>query len=532
MARSKASQDAPSLFDQQPAGASVPAAAAPDAAGKPPSKPLLMVMDGHAMVFRAWFALQQARPMTVRQTGEDVRGVYSFTTTFFKTLNDLKPTHVAIAFDPPGPTFRDEQYAEYKANRPPTPRELYQNLERVKQVMKAFDVPVYELPGFEADDVLGTIAQQADEQQFDAVIVTGDSDTLQLVSDRVNVLLTTGFGDTKRYDVPAVRERYGGLDPDQQRDVKALTGDTSDNIPGVPGVGVKTAVKLILEFGSVEELLGRLDEVQPPRIQQLVRDHADTVRTAKTLVTIVRDAPAGFKMDDALFGDYRREDVLEIFRELEFSSLVTRIPQSTTEEAPTAATNELVKSADTSVTVVDTAAKLDAMMAALTTAGTVVFEAQASSQRAMEAALVGLAFAIAEGNAYYVPVGHAEGTQLAQEAVLERVVPLLQDDAVGKAGHNLNFSMTLLANYGMRPTSIRVAFDTMLAGAPGGREDAGPKAARLQPAQRRAEAGLGPGRHRAQADRLRRRQHRGGRGVRRGERGRHDSPHERAGPGA
>jgi DNA polymerase-1 len=117
-----------------------------------------MVMDGHAMVYRAWFALKDARPMTVRQTGEDVRGVYSFTTTFFKALADLKPTHVAIVFDPPGPTFRHEQYAEYKADRPPMPNELRQNLERVKQVMRAFDVPLYEVPGYEADDLLGTIA--------------------------------------------------------------------------------------------------------------------------------------------------------------------------------------------------------------------------------------------------------------------------------------------------------------------------------------------------------------------------------------
>jgi DNA polymerase-1 len=441
--------------EQQQATPALPAA--------PAQRPLLMVMDGHAMVYRAWFALQSARPMTVRQTGEDVRGVYSFTTTFFKTLNNLKPTHVAIVFDPPGKTFRDERYDEYKAGRPPAPSELIQNLGRVKEVMKAFDVPIFQVDGYEADDVLGTIAHEVEAQGVDTIIVTGDSDTLQLVTEHTKVLLTTGFGDTKVYDVARVKERYDGLEPDQQRDVKALTGDTSDNIPGVPGVGIKTAVKLIQQFGSAENMLERLDEITPPRIQGLVREHAATVTEAKWLVTIVKDAPADFKLSDAEFGTFKREDVVDIFRELEFSSLVTRIPGSFTEAPPEPGTNELTVEADTSVTVVDSPAKLDTMMAKLSAAGNVVFEAQASNSRAMEAALVGIAFTASEGEAYYVPLGHAEGAQLPLDDALAKITPLLLDDNVSKAGHNLNFSMTLLSNFGVKPTNVRVTFDAMIA---------------------------------------------------------------------
>ncbi|MEX2598749.1 MAG: 5'-3' exonuclease H3TH domain-containing protein, partial [Dehalococcoidia bacterium] len=276
--------DSPTLFDHAPA----PESREPASQAKPssPNHPRrLLLMDGHAMVFRAWFALAQQRPLTVRKTGEDVRGVYSFTTTFFKVLNDHKPTHIAIVFDPPGPTFRHEQFKAYKANRPEAPPEFHQNVERVKQVMRAFDIPIYETPGYEADDVLGTIAHQTTEQGIDTIIATGDTDTLQLISPHTQVLLTTGFSDTKLYDMAAFRERYDGLEPVQQRDVKALTGDTSDNIPGVPGIGVKTAVKLIKEFDSVEALLDRLDEVKPPRIQGLLRDHADSIRRGKHLVT-------------------------------------------------------------------------------------------------------------------------------------------------------------------------------------------------------------------------------------------------------
>jgi DNA polymerase-1 len=458
-------QDGPTLFD---AAEPAPPAedSAPNAFSPQERKPLLMVMDGHAMLYRAWFALQSARPMTVRKTGEDVRGVYSFTTTFFKTVTALKPTHIAIAFDPPGPTFRHEQYSEYKAHRPETPRELHQNVERAKQVMRAFDIPIYEVPGFEADDVLGTIAKFADDNSVDTVIVTGDTDSLQLVSEHVSIMLTTGFGDTKIYDVPAVNERYGGLSPDQVRDAKALTGDTSDNIPGVPGVGIKTAIKLVLQFGSVETLLEKIDEVAPPRIQGLVRDNADQLRASKGLVTIVRDVPTNFALEDTRFHTFDRDQVVEIFQELEFSSLAGRIPQAVGETPPVleAATNEPPATpSDAEVTVVDDTPKLNAMLAQLAAAPRIVIEAHGSTQRAMEAPLVGLGFGDASGTTYYVPIGHAEGTQLTVEEVLPRVAPLLQGTEPGIVGHNLNFTMTLLSNYGVAPTKVPVAFDTMIA---------------------------------------------------------------------
>lgn len=472
----------PSLFDHQPddqpQDAREQAAVAPNPAShasSPPSprkrepaaaprggdRPLLLLMDGHAMVFRAWFALQQARPLTIRATGEDVRGVYSFTTTFFKTLADHQPTHAAIAFDPPGPTFRHEQFADYKANRPETPRELAQNVQRVKQVMNAFHVPVLESPGYEADDVLGAVAAWATENGVDTLIATGDTDTLQLVSPHVSVLLTTGFGDTKVYDVDAVRERYGGLDPVQQRDVKALTGDTSDNIPGVPGIGQKTAVKLIQEFGSVEALVERAGGVRPPRIQGLVRDHAAQILDSKRLVTIDTAAPTGFDLGEARFGQFTRDEVLDVLRELEFSSLVSRIPFSLSEQESGETAVEQPAAPAPAVTVVDTPEALDALVRRLDTASAYVMEAHASAPRAMEADLTGIAFSVEEGAAWYVPVGHAEGAQLPADAVVRALAPVLTSRPV--SGHNLNFSLTLLSNYGVAPTSVSAAFDTMIA---------------------------------------------------------------------
>lgn len=472
MAR-KANHPEPSFFDQPPASPERSANPTPeertplDASSIPPldRKPLLLLMDGHAMVFRAWFALQKMRPLTIRSTGEDVRGVYSFTTTFFRMLTERKPTHVAIAFDLPGPTFRHDQFPEYKGTRPETPPELIQNVERVKQVMRVLRIPVLEVPRYEADDVLGAISSWATEEGIDTLISTGDTDLLQLVTPHTNILLTTGFGDTKVYDVDAVRERYGGLDPTQQRDVKALTGDTSDNIPGVPGVGVKTAIKLIQEFGSVESLLESLDLVTPPRIQGLVRDHSDQLVLSKQLVTIDTSVATGFDLGKARFGQYFRDEVLDVFSELEFSSLVPRIPASLTEQPHTEEVKTSSSETELSITLVDTPEALDSLAQQLRTAPAYGLEVVTATQRAMEAPLVGIAVATDQNAASYIPLGHTSpgfnDRQLPVDQVLETIGPLLREKAV--TGHNLNFSLTVLANYGVAPTSVQVAFDTMIA---------------------------------------------------------------------
>ena len=436
----------------------------------------LVVLDGHAMVYRAFFALQRDRPMTVQQTGERVEAVYSFTSTLFKAIGDLKPTHLAIAFDPPGGTFRHEQFDQYKANRPEMPDELHHQVERVKELMRAMHVPIYEVPGFEADDVIGSIASECGGQGIDTVIFTGDTDTLQLVTPHVRVLITSGFGDQKMYDEDAVRERYDGLEPHQQIDVKALEGDTSDNVPGVPGIGRKTAIKLIQQYGSVDALYEHLDEVAPPRIQGLLREHQAQALSSKELVTIVCDAPTDFDLAATEFGHYRRDEVLEVFRALEFSSLVARIPPPHDERAdaaqqpdgPAAAQEaepapDSIGASDMSVAVVDTAAALEALAKTLAAAQEFALVVQGSSGLAMTAEVVGLGIAVEPGSAWYVPIGHAEGKQLPLEQALGALLPLLGDAAIAKVGHNLNYGLTVLAKHGLRPTSVSVGFDTMVA---------------------------------------------------------------------
>ena len=198
-------------------------------------KPLLLLMDGHAMVYRAWYAIQQ--PLNVSRTGEEVRAVFGFLNTFLRSISDWQPTHCAIAFDLSGPTFRHREYDEYKAQRPPMPPELPTQVDRVREMMRVFGVPVFDKEEYEADDVLGTLCRQAEEQQIEALVLTGDTDELQLVSPWVRVLLSFSVGGKTLYDVAAVKERYDGLGPELIPDIKALEGDTSDNIPGVPGIG-------------------------------------------------------------------------------------------------------------------------------------------------------------------------------------------------------------------------------------------------------------------------------------------------------
>ena len=210
--------------------------------------PLLMLMDGHAMVHRSFHAISVQRHLSVSATGEDTTGVYGFVNVFLRALREWKPTYCAIAFDTPAPTFRHQLFEQYKAQRPPMPQELRHQFQRVKQLMQCFGVPIFECDGYEADDVIGTLSRQAEAQDIDTVILTGDRDTFQLISPRVRVDLSYSIQDRKVYDEAELAARYSGLTAAQQPDFKALLGDTSDNIPGVPRVGEKRAIGLLTEF--------------------------------------------------------------------------------------------------------------------------------------------------------------------------------------------------------------------------------------------------------------------------------------------
>ena len=439
-------------------------------------RPLLMLLDGHALVHRAWHAIQQ--PLNVSSTGEEVRAVYGFLNTFFRNVLDWEPTHCVVTFDLPTPTFRHKRFKEYKAHRPPSPPELRSQFVRVRQVIAALGIPILDSEGYEADDVLGTVCRQAEELKIETIILTGDTDTLQLVSPWVRVALSYAIQSKTVYDEAAVKGRYGGLGPDSVAEIKALQGDSSDNIPGVPGIGAKTAVRLMSEFGSIDGIYENIDSVTPARTQQSLRENRELALEAKALTVIARDAPVQLDLEAARLWTFDRAKLVELLRELEFFSLVSRIP------APDGHGGDGVQGPDFAPvqrdighTIVNTEEALEELARALNTAERFSFDTQTTSDLPMKADLVGLSFSAAD-RAWYVPVGHEQGPQLPMSRVLEKVGPLLEDESIPKIAHNANYDMTVLANYGVLVKNL--SFDTMLAAHVGGRKAVGLKALALE----------------------------------------------------
>jgi len=284
----------------------------------------LMLLDGNGLIYRGYFALINV-PLSTSK-GELVNAVFGFSNIVLRGFQDVRPDYVAIAFDLPAPTFRHEQYAEYKATRRPMPDDLRAQFPKVREVVAALRLPVYEMAGFEADDVIGTLTREAEGRDLETTIVTGDLDMLQLVTERTRLMTTRmGVDATVIYDPARIRERYG-LEAGQMIDFKSLKGDSTDNIPGVPGVGDKTAAKLVSQFGSLDALYARLDEVMPEKLREKLREHHDRVLASRELVTIHRDLPVALDLAAARFGEYDRDEVVRLFREYEFRTLIDRLP--------------------------------------------------------------------------------------------------------------------------------------------------------------------------------------------------------------
>jgi len=431
-------------------------------------KPLLVLFDGNAVVHRAYHAFgatryRQEKPLTVSKTGEVVSAVYGFAVMLLKVLNDLKPTHYAIAFDKKGPTFRHEIFDDYKAQRPPMPDELAGQLGRVRELVKKFNIPLFEIDKYEADDVIGTLSKQASREGIDTVIVTGDADTMQLVSPHVKVLYPRAgrsFSDTRLFDAEAVKEKYG-VGPEHIADLKALMGDSSDNIPGVPGIGEKTAVKLIQQFGALEDIYKHLDDVTPPKTQELLRNNEAIARQSKVLATIVTQTPVTLNLDDARASQYDRQQVADFFRELEFYSLLPKLPDAEGESPSVAVA---VGPAQGDYHVVAATEDLDDLVNQLSVSRSFAFDTETTGLNPMTAQLVGISLAIEPGRAYYIPVGHVlldAVTQLPKEQVINRLKPIFEDPAISKQAHNGKYDMNVLAECGVNVAGL--SFDSMIA---------------------------------------------------------------------
>jgi DNA polymerase-1 len=430
----------------------------------------LVLIDGHALAYRAFHALPE--DMKTSQ-GELTNAVFGFTSMLLNVLSAEKPTHIAVTFDK-GLTFRHEVYADYKAHRAKMPDEMRSQMARIRQVVDVLGIPIFEQEGYEADDLLGTLARQAGEEgvDVDTLIVTGDMDLLQLVDEHTRVLTSRWrFSDTVIYDLEGVKRRYEGLTPDQLVDLKAMMGDKSDNIPGVPGVGEKTAIRLLQECGDLDAVYEHLDGVQA-RFRNKLEAGRDLAFLSRRLATIARDAPVQLDLDACRVRAFDRDAVMDLFRELEFRSLVERLPEK--ERArPAGALHQLSLFGETPVAsagetpaadyqIVADEGALRQLVARLGSAPALTLDTETTHTDPMQAELVGIALTDAPEQGYYVPVKAPPGDpQLELATVLETLAPLLGDPQKPKYGHNIKYDLTVLEQAGARLAGL--AFDTMVA---------------------------------------------------------------------
>ena len=467
---------------------------------------LFLLIDGHAIVFRAWFAV---RDHLITSSGQNTTGASGFMAMFLKVLREQNPTHVAVTFDTRAQTFREEMFPAYKAQREEVDPALHEQIPIVKEILEPMGVPVFEYDGFEADDLIGTLSKQATEQGIRTLILTGDADQLQLVDEQTSLMMYTGFGEVRIYDPAAVAERYDGLGPEYVAEIKALEGDPSDNIPGVPGVGKKAARAVLTELGHFDSLFSRLDEVQnikglrgAKRAMNLLEEHRETAATALVLTTIVRDVPVEFDSVASKFGDFDREAVLKALLNYELRAAANRLPKTSSIAATGAATGAVNSSAVTDsgqidmldenearlepeppkplgeYEIVTDMAGLKSMIAELSAKGAFAFDTETTGLNSMTSDLVGLSFAVRSEHAWYVAVGHTEGEQVPYAEALAALRPLFEDESIKKTAHNANFDMMVLASAGIKVKNL--AFDTMIAAQLCGRRAIGLKQLALE----------------------------------------------------
>jgi DNA polymerase-1 len=427
----------------------------------------LLLIDGHSLVYRAFFAM----PALTNSRGEVTNAAYGFTSMLLKALSEHRPTHAVAAFDPPGRTFRHDQDSTYKAGRKPTPEDLIPQFPWCREVVEALGIPIIEVPTFEADDVIGTLSVQGERAGLDVLIVTGDLDALQLVTEHVRVFANRrGISDTIVYDVDRVWERYG-FAPPLVVDFKSLRGDISDNIPGVPGIGDKTAMSLVQQYGPLEAILDAVPAMKEGKVKRLLTEHEEQARLSKQLATIQLDMDISLDLESSRLGPHDDEKIREVFDRLEFRSLLGRIPTYGSEAAgqaqPVAASpggqgslNFESLPVAVEVVIVDNAAQAEEMAARLRDRGDIAVRSivEGSARRGN---VVGVALALMESPdpAYYVPLGH-EGTDPAA-SVLHVLTRMLSDASIIKHGYDLK--QELLA-WAARGTEVRgLGFDCMLA---------------------------------------------------------------------
>ena len=438
----------------------------------------LHLIDGSAFIFRAYHALP---PLTRKSDGLPVGAVSGFCNMLNRYIEDNNgpdaPTHVAVIFDHSSHSFRNDIFDGYKANRPPAPEDLVPQFPLTREATKAFNIACEEMEGFEADDMIATLACQARDAGGRVTIISSDKDLMQLVGDGIEMYDAM---KNKRIDREGVFEKFG-VYPDRVIDVQSLAGDSVDNVPGAPGIGVKTAAALINEFGDLDELLSRAVEIKQPKRRQTLLDHAEQIKLSRELVTLDCNTPLTFALEDLEFRAPIPGQLLDFLTKMEFRTLTKRIAQKFELEIPTSdnldttSTNnisEKIPFDSANYEYIKTADQLQTWVHKIYETGYVAIDTETTSLNDMLAELVGVSLATEIGSACYIPIGHKEGQdddlfdnfqlvegQLDLEYVLDCLRPVLTDDSILKIGQNIKYDAKVLSRYGIEVTTFD---DTML----------------------------------------------------------------------
>ena len=426
------------------------------------SKKTLLILDGFAMIFRVFYSRQ---PM-VSSTGVTTTVVQGFLSILFKLIKETKPSHIILALDSKGPTFRHEQYPEYKAGREPAPPELTEQIPTLEKVIEAFNIPIHNVEKYEADDIIGTIALDAYSEGFNTVVVSGDKDLFQLINDKTSIWYSSPnrFSSDRLVDENSYADEKGfeGVKPQNVPDLKGLAGDSSDNIKGIPGIGQKVALALLNKYKNLENIYKNIEDIPDlnvrgaARVQRLLEEHKNNAFLSRELATIKKDAPLNLDFGQSEFWNFENDQVIEVLKDLELMSLVNRIPPKYDSEINV----NVIPRIKGEYRCANSESMINLMIQLIKKEGAFSFDTETSSLSPFESELVGISICTQPGTGWYIPIAHEEGENISESA-LQSVKDIFKDPFIEKIAHNANFDISVLVNNNFEINNLN--FDTMIA---------------------------------------------------------------------
>ena len=426
------------------------------------SKKTLLILDGFAMIFRVFYSRQ---PM-VSSTGVTTTVVQGFLSILFKLINETKPSHIILALDSKGPTFRHEQYPEYKAGREPAPPELTEQIPTLEKVIEAFNIPIHNVEKYEADDIIGTIALDAYSEGFNTVVVSGDKDLFQLINDKTSIWYSSPnrFSSDRLVDENSYADEKGfeGVKPQNVPDLKGLAGDSSDNIKGIPGIGQKVALALLNKYKNLENIYKNIEDIPDlnirgaARVQRLLEEHKNNAFLSRELATIKKDAPLNLDFGQSEFWNFENDQVIEVLKDLELMSLVNRIPPKYDSEINV----NVIPRIKGEYRCANSESMINLMIQLIKKEGAFSFDTETSSLSPFESELVGISICTQPETGWYIPIAHEEGENISESA-LQSVKDIFKDPFIEKIAHNANFDISVLVNNNFEINNLN--FDTMIA---------------------------------------------------------------------